>query len=267
MSGAVAIAPPIASSLSIRKWANRPSQSAGGQRDVRSQPLIASSAAARPSATATRAEAGTTQSSGQRSHAIATNVSTANDGGERGPSRLLRSVADSLSAVAITSPAATAPMPRSAPATTGRRANSAYSAASASTITSGTAQHAGERGEGAAQAEVAVAEHQRQVDDVRPRQHLAERQHLDELLARQPALALDQLALRDRQHAAEALQGQAVEGEEQVGRSTPAAPARLRRPLDGGSLMRRDAPAPRRAHTLSAIAATSQARPTQLSGA
>ena len=45
----------------------------------------------------------------------------------------------------------------------------AYSAASASTITSGTQQHAGQRGEGAAPAEEAVADHQRQVDDVRAR--------------------------------------------------------------------------------------------------
>ena len=55
-----------------------------------------------------------------------------------------------------------------------------------------------------------------EVDDVRPGKDLAQRQHLDELLARQPALALDQLALGDREDAAESLQREAVEGEEEV---------------------------------------------------
>ena len=115
-------------------------------------------------------------------------------------------------------------------------------------MTSGTAQHAGERRERAAQAEEAVAEHQRQVDDVRPGQHLAERQHLDELLAREPALALDQLALRDREHAAEALQREPVEGEEQLARATPAAASaasaarRLRASLMRGVAARRGSP-------------------------
>ena len=102
-----------------------------------------------------------------------------------------------------------------------------------------------------------------------PGQHLAERQHLDELLARQPALALDQLALRDREHAAEALQREAVEGEEEVGvRGRPRAHA-----VVGGVLP----PAARDRPVIAARAAAPagpqaerdrggiQARPTQLS--
>ena len=85
-------------------------------------------------------------------------------------------------------------------------------------MTSGTASMPPTAARAPLQAEEAVAEHQREVDDVRPGQDLAERQHLDELLAREPALALDQLALRDREDAAESLQREAVEGEEEVAR-------------------------------------------------
>ena len=127
------------------------------------------------------------------------------------------------------------------------RENSAYAAVSAMTMTSGTTSMPADRGDRAAQAEEAVAEHQREVDDVRAGQHLAERQHLDELLARQPALALDELALRDGEDAAEALQREAVEGEEEVGgrgracapRPRGAAVGRARRSSSIGSLMPR----------------------------
>ena len=58
-----------------------------------------------------------------------------------------------------------------------------------------------------------------------------EREHLDELLARQPALALDQLALRDREHAAEALQREPGEGEEEVAGIEAGRPRDVRRRL------------------------------------
>ena len=92
-------------------------------------------------------------------------------------------------------------------------------------------------------------------------------EHLDELLPRQPALALDQLVLGDRQHAAEALQGQAVEGEEQLGRATPAAPARASAGVGAGDAHAAARPAARVAQRLTAMQAISQARPTQLSAA
>ncbi len=78
-------------------------------------------------------------------------------------------------------------------------------------------QHAAERGQSAAPAERPVAEHQRQVHDVGSGKHLGDGEHLEELLARQPALPLDELALRDRQHAAEALQRQPREHAKDLG--------------------------------------------------
>jgi hypothetical protein len=50
-----------------------------------------------------------------------------------------------------------------------------------------------------------------------PGHDLRHRPVLDELLAREPALLFDQLALHHRQHAAKALQRQPGEGPEQVG--------------------------------------------------
>ena len=168
---------------------------------------------------------------------------------------MLPSVVISLIAVAMISPAATAPMPRSAPETTGEARELGVRRRQREDDDQRHGEHAADGGERAAQAEEAVAEHQRQVDDVRPGQHLAERQHLDELLAREPALALDELALRDREHAAEALQREAVEGEEEVaGDVGPGAlvePASRRR----ASLMRVACLRARLAQTLSAIAA------------
>ena len=76
------------------------------------------------------------------------------------------------------------------------------------------AQHAGQRDEGATQAEEAVANHQRQIDHVGPGQHLGYGQGLDEILGRHPAQALDQLTLSHGNHAAEGLQGQSREGPE-----------------------------------------------------
>ncbi len=66
-----------------------------------------------------------TQTSGQRSQAMVTKVSAANSAASGNPRRFVPRVAISFSAVAMTRPAATAPMPRSAPETTGMRANSA----------------------------------------------------------------------------------------------------------------------------------------------
>jgi hypothetical protein len=108
-------------------------------------------------------------------------------------------------------------MPRRAPATCGLSAKRACSTASSSTTHQRHGQHAGQRRQGAAQAEVAPADHQRQVDHVRARHDLRHGPVLDEFVLGQPALALDQFALDDGQHAAEALQGQQREGDEQVG--------------------------------------------------
>ena len=79
------------------------------------------------------------------------------------------------------------------------------------------AQHARHRGQRAAVAEEALPDHQREVDHVRARQHLRERQHFEKLLGGQPALSLDQLTLRHRQHAAESLQREAREDREELG--------------------------------------------------
>jgi hypothetical protein len=46
---------------------------------------------------------------------------------------------------------------------------------------------------------------------------LGDRPFFDEFFLREPALALDQLALHDGEHAAEALQRQKSEGQKQVG--------------------------------------------------
>jgi len=69
-------------------------------------------------------------------------------------------------------------------------------------------QHAGQGSERTTQAEVAAADHQRQVDHVRAGQDLRHRPVLHELFAGQPALLLDQLALHHGQHTAKSLQGQ-----------------------------------------------------------
>jgi hypothetical protein len=68
-------------------------------------------------------------------------------------------------------------------ATCGLPAKCAYSKASDSTTTSGSGQHAGQiAADGAAQAEVAAADHQRQVDHVGPRHDLRDGPVLDEFL-------------------------------------------------------------------------------------
>lgn len=85
-------------------------------------------------------------------------------------------------------------------------------------------QHAGQRRQRAAQAEVAVADHHRQVDHVGAGHDLRHGPVLDELLAREPALFLDQLALHHRQHAAKALQRQPGERPKQIGRAARLGP-------------------------------------------
>jgi hypothetical protein len=77
-------------------------------------------------------------------------------------------------------------------------------------------QHAGDGGDGAGQAEIAPADHQRQVHHVGAGHDLRDRPFLDELLLRQPAFPLDQFLLHDRQNAAKALQRQQRERNEQV---------------------------------------------------
>ena len=69
---------------------------------------------------------------------MATSVSPASTAAAPAPTGLTRSVDMSFRAVASTRPAATAPMPRSAPETTGFSAKPAYSAAAPTTSTSGT---------------------------------------------------------------------------------------------------------------------------------
>ena len=107
------IAPPMASRLSGMKWPVSASRSG--------QPGAFIAAASRPPA---RRQAGPgvaiTAASGQRISAIAPKVAAATSAHSQGPAGCCRSAAvSSLSAVTITSPAATAPMPRSAPATCG----------------------------------------------------------------------------------------------------------------------------------------------------
>ncbi|MPN22362.1 hypothetical protein SDC9_169745 [bioreactor metagenome] len=77
------------------------------------------------------------------------------------------------------------------------------------------AQHAKHGGDGAAQAEVAVADHHRQVDHVGAGQDLRHGPVFDELLVGDPLAAVHQLALYHGQHAAKALQRQNGEGPEQ----------------------------------------------------
>ena len=119
MSGTVVMTPPTASNDRAVKWVNRPIQSAG----VR---LVLMSAFPRglPSVAASRVHAhrqagtpmpGSTQASGQRSTAIATKVSTANAMQMPRPMGFFASAPVNFRPVAATSPAATAPMPRSAP--------------------------------------------------------------------------------------------------------------------------------------------------------
>ena len=80
----------------------------------------------------------------------------------------------------------------------------------------GQQQHARQRGGRAGQAKVAVADHHRQVDHVGAGHDLRHGPVFDELLARHPALFLDQLTLHHGQHAAKALQCQPGERPEQV---------------------------------------------------
>ena len=65
----------------------------------------------------------------------------------------------------------------------------------------------------------ARADRDRHVDDVRPGQQLAERQHLGELVGGQPAAPLDQHEARPGQHAAEGQGGDAHEAEIELGRA------------------------------------------------
>ena len=189
----------------------------------------------------------TTQISGQRSQTIVTKVRTAKAAASGGPRRLLPSVVISLMAVAMISPAATAPMPRSAPETTARRENSAYAAVSTMTMTSGTASMPATAASAPFRPKKRSPSISAEVDDVRSGQDLAEREHLDEFLAREPALALDELALRDREDAAESLQREAIEGEEEVaGRRRPGravAPPASRSPAGRGHARRPARPA------------------------
>ena len=222
-------------------------------------------------ATAVVPSPATTQISGQRSQTIVTKVKTAKAAASGGPRRLLPSVAISLIAVAMMRPG-------------GDRAHAAQRARDGREARElgvrgrqhqdddeRHGEHAGDRGERALEAEEAVAEHQPEVDDVRPGQDLAEREHLDEFVAREPALSLDELALRDREDAAETLQREAIEGEEEVARR--GRPGPRDRALGVASLdlagRRRHAAlrCARLAQALRAIAAASQATPTRLSGA
>jgi hypothetical protein len=79
-------------------------------------------------------------------------------------------------------------------------------------------QHARHGRQRAAQAEVAVADHQGEVDHVGARHDLGHGPVLEELLGREPLLLLDHLALHDGQHPAEALQRQPGERHEKVAR-------------------------------------------------
>jgi hypothetical protein len=78
-------------------------------------------------------------------------------------------------------------------------------------------EHRGQRHERAAQAEPAVADHEREVHDVGARHDLRDGPVLDELFRRQPLAPLDHLALHDGEHAAEALQRDGGERKEQLG--------------------------------------------------
>ena len=80
----------------------------------------------------------------------------------------------------------------------------------------GRQQHAAHRRHGAAQAKVAVAQHQRQVDHIGAGQHLGYRPVFQEFFVGEPALLLDQLTLHHRQHTAKTLQCQPGAGPEQV---------------------------------------------------
>ena len=66
--------------------------------------------------------------------------------------------------------------------------------------------HSAERRERPAPAEKAIADHQRDIADVRTGQHLPDGEHLEELFLRQPSLVFAQHALGHREHAAESLQ-------------------------------------------------------------
>ncbi len=85
-------------------------------------------------------------------------------------------------------------------------------------------QHAGQRRHRARQAEVAPADHHRQIHDVGTGHDLGDGPVLDEFILRQPSLALDQFALDHGEHAAEALQGQYSERDKQVGQRLRAGP-------------------------------------------
>ena len=197
MSGAVVIAPPTASRLSTRKCAEQAEQVGARQRaNGRSRVIASRARRSRPRASRGRRSPRPAASAARRS---STKVRTANAPASGRPSRLLPQRRHQLEGGGDDQPGGHRAHAAQRAGDDRRGCeNSAYAAVSARTITSGTSSMPATRGERAAQAEVAVAEHQREVDDVRPGQHLAQRQHLDELLARQPALALDQLALGDR---------------------------------------------------------------------
>ena len=77
------------------------------------------------------------------------------------------------------------------------------------------AEHAAECRQRPAPAEPAVADHDRQIADIRAGQKLAESQVFGELLAAQPAALLDQHPLGPGQHAAKTAQRQQREDDEE----------------------------------------------------
>jgi hypothetical protein len=80
----------------------------------------------------------------------------------------------------------------------------------------GQREHACQRRQAAAQAKVAVTDHQRQIHHIGPRHDLGHGPVFQELLIGHPALFLDQFALHHCHHAAKALQRQPGEGPEQI---------------------------------------------------
>ena len=80
-------------------------------------------------------------------------------------------------------------------------------------------EQAEQRHHGAGCAANARPEHDREIDDIRPRQHLTQRIGVVEFLGRHPALDLDQHAARPGQHTAEARKRDDRECDEEFGQA------------------------------------------------
>ena len=219
MSGATVIAPPIASSDSNRKWPNSASQSTVAACGGYGPSTVASDIARRRLQAKTQATTPSpisTHTSGQRSSATATNANPASPAHTGVPIGLTRRALASMQRGAADQPSGDRTHPLEGAGHRGMQGVLRIHRRHHQHDRQRHRHHPRQSGEGAAPAEEAVADHQRHVAHVGARQDLADREDLQELLASEPAPLIAEHALGNRQHAAEALQGQERECDEQV---------------------------------------------------